>query len=299
MADKWSVKVAVGMTAAILFGGVGFLGYRFIQDVSRSASAIESQVDVPNSGGTPINNDTLRGTQNNAVSGSLLSMQTPDDGVSSGQDLVIKAGEFAYTHGEPQVRLALVNQGGFNIGGAFLSVNLYLDGSETAVDEPVIVPLNFAHALAMGQETTISESISLASWRAAAVKDAKMRRVVAQIVGVKDKDRNNADYPQTSASVLLRQTANDWSKPQNPNDAVGVSLRETASQAMEPSENIQVVAEQPPEPLQNVYSTNADDSSEFLEKPLPTGEPRILSVEVHTYQDGELQDNQSEQMDNK
>lgn len=283
---KLAVRLAVGLTVVILFGGTGYLGYRFIQDVSRSADNIQANVTPVQSSDLPVNNQTLSMQNQMASAVDLSQLQPAQDGVSSGQDVAVKAGDFAYQHGVPQVRLALVNQGGFTVGGVFVRLNLYLDGSEQAVGEPVIVQTTLPTPLAVGQETQTQWQIDEPAWRSAAVAEAKSRRVVAQIVGVNDKDSGGMDYPQISKGVLLRQTKNDWSKPFNPNDAVGVMLNETASQVAEGSPNIEVFAEQPPMPPTMVRKP--DDFREMLEPTLPTGESRILSVEVQEYQNGEL-----------
>ncbi|XXQ67441.1 hypothetical protein ACKLNO_07350 [Neisseriaceae bacterium B1] len=297
MASKLPARLAVALTAVILFGGTGYLGYRFIQDVSRSAEQIDSNVSPTNASGIPINDATLTGSPDSGFSGSLSQLQPAPEGVSSGQDVVVQAGEFGYQHGTPQIQLALNNQGKFNVSGVFVQLNLYLDGSKEPIGEPVIVQAALNEPLPIGQSTRTSLTVSNEAWRSSAVATAKSRRVVAQIVGVTDQDNGGMDYPQTSAGVLLRQTANDWSKPFDPNEAIGVTLNETASQVAQGSANIEVVAEQPPMSPQQIKPTNPDDISEFLEKPLPTGEPRIISVQVEEYRNGELvqQEQQTEE----
>lgn len=287
MANKLPARIAVALTAVILFGGTAYLGYRFIQDVSRSAAQIDSNVAPANASGIPVNDATLTGSPDSGFSGSLSQLQAAPEGISSGQDVVVQAGEFAYQHGMPHIQLALNNQGQFTVGGVFVRLSLYLDGNQEPIGEPVIIQAALNAPLASGQSTHTSLSVNDEAWRSRSVAEAKSRRVVAQIVGVNDQDNGGVDYPQTSAGVLLRQTANDWSKPTNINEAKGVILNETASQIEQGSANIEVVAEPSPMPPQ-APPTDPDDISEFLDKPLPTGEPRIISVQVEEYRNGEL-----------
>lgn len=285
MANKLSVKLAVMVTTVILFGGTAYLGHRFIHDVSTSAEQIKGQ-EIPHKD-VLINNDTLSAAMINTVASDLTHFQAAPDGVSSGRDVLIKAGEFWYEHGVPQVKLALFNQGQFTAGGVFLRLSLYIDGNQL-IGEPVMMQAEFNQALSVGQNTQTSLVINNQAWQTRMVAEAKNRRLVAQIIAVNDKDNGGADYPQTSAGVLLRQTANDWSKPFNPNESIGVILNETASQIAQGSPNIDVIAEQSPVSPEQLKQKDPEDITEFLDKPLPTGEPRILSVQVEEYRDGKL-----------
>lgn len=299
MSNQFFARIATGVTAVILFGGTAYLGYRFIQDVRINAEKIESNIASHPSGAVMVNDATLSGNAS-AVhlfsDGSGLAWQSAPDGVSNGQDVVVSGGDFAYRHGAPLVRLSLTNRGVFRAGGVFVKLQLFLDGNQTPVGGAVVLPATFEHALAAGKQIVIALPVADAAWRTHAVANAKTRRVVAQVVGVRDADSDDADYPQIGAAVLLRQVANDWSSPADTDEVLGVSLREAASEAYRPSPNIAVTADMPPQTPQTarlaeqapVRHKGSEDISEFLEKPLPTGEPRILSVQVQEFKDGEL-----------
>lgn len=294
MLAKHSVRLAVALTAAILLGGMAYLGYRLIQDVHHNTENM-AQHTVSTSSNTH-NSSTLAAEQqiNMAVSAaSLTVLVQAEQGVSNGQDLLIKAGEFAYRNGEPHIRLSLLNQGNFAAGGVFVGFKLYLDGGNEPVAPMTVVEAQFAENLLSGSNTLAHFVITDPRWQSKAVRAAKSRRVVAQIVAVGDSERGGADYPQMSAGVLLRQTANDWSKKISVLEAEGVSLRESASQVNVVSPNIEVQADvadaHQPQMLPEKAMQNPNDIAEFLEKPLPTGEPRIISVQVQEYKDGQLQ----------
>lgn len=284
MSSEKSMNWAVVVTAIILFSGTAYLGYRFIQDVSRGAEKIENSSSVEHS--VVINDETLKITQpvNSFEMGEL---SPPQDGISEGKDVIVRAGEFAYRYAMPQVRLELLNQGKFEVGGVFISFMLYLNDDKEAVSPAVILPAPFPKSLAIGETTVASFVIQDPRWRTSQVADAKVRRVVAQIVGVSDGERLGMDYPQSSLSVYLKQTANDWSKKLTPDEAMGISLRESASNTQAAS-HIQVQTDFDA----SLLDKDPTDISDLLEPPLPTGEQRIFSVEIQEYQDGQLQKNQ-------
>lgn len=291
MSAQFYARGAVALTALILFAGAGYLGYRFIQDVGRSAEQIESRVGPPVSGDTEVNSATLSANSGSETfSGSFNTTSAPD-GVNNGKDVVIGAGELVYRDGRPTVRAKLVNQGGFTVTAVFLNLSLYLDKSEEAAAKVVALPVPLAAPLAVGGETVVNIPVADEAWRTPTVERAAARRVLAQVVGVADGDRDNADYPQLSAAVVLSQTQNNWTQPA----AASQVLQEQPLHELRPgaasSPNIRVDAaeaagteeETAAEPM------SLEQARELLNPAQPTGEARILSVEVHEYKNEEAQ----------
>ena len=89
-------QVVIGI-AVVLFGAMGYGGYRFIQAVSDSAAGIQNTA-------SPV--ATLPEI-NLEASATLSPMPASDEAssVSTGEDVVIQAGDFSYTAGEPNIRV--------------------------------------------------------------------------------------------------------------------------------------------------------------------------------------------------
>lgn len=283
MSAQLYARVAVSLTAIILFGGTGYLGYRFIQDVSRSADQIESQVKPPASGNVPLNNETLSAGQDGGAASAMFNpQQTVSDGVSNGQDVVIGAGELVYRNGRPLVRAKLLNQGGFAVSSVFVSFALYLDENKEPAAKVIGMPVSLDVPLAVGGETVVNIPIGDELWRTPTVERAAKRRVLAQIIGVSDSERDNADYPQLSRGVFLSQTQNNWTQP----EAASAVVQEQPLHELRPgqtaSPNIQVQTDAA-ETAADDEPLSLDEAKQLLHPDQPKGEPRILSVEVHEY----------------
>lgn len=280
--SKLYAQAALLLTAVAAFGVTGYLGYRFIRDVSSSAEHIRSQVEPPVSGQVAVNSETLSAGQGSSAAVAFDPVQPPSAGISSGQDVVVGAGELVYQNGLPLVRMKLVNQGGFTASGLFVSFALYLDNANDAVAKVIGVPVPLATPLAAGAETVVSVPIDGADWRTPTVARAQKRRVLAQVVGVSDGDRDHVDYPQTGAGVFLSQTQNNWTHPAAASAAVQEIPLQEIRPGPAPSPNIAVQSEGEM-PAQEPQELSLEEAKDLLHPEQPVGEPRILSVEVHEY----------------
>lgn len=291
MSAQLYARAAVALTAIILFGGTGYLGYRFIQDVGRSAEQIESQVEPPVSGSVAINSETLSaGRDGTAASNPFNPQQSVPDGISNGQDVVIGAGELVYRNGRPLIRAKLLNQGGFTASGVFVSFALYLDKSEEPAAKVIGLAVPLETPLAAGAETVVNIPIGDELWRTPTIERAGKRRVLAQIVGVSDGDRGNVDYPQLSRGVFLSQTQNNWTQPETASAVVQEQPLHELRPGQSVSPNIQVQAEHAEsEPPAEDEPMSLEEAKQLLHPDQPGGEPRILSVEVHEYNQGSEQ----------
>lgn len=288
MSSQLYARAAVGLTALILFGGMTYLGYRFIQDVGHSADRIESKVGQPGAGNMAVNSETLSaGHADAAIAASFNPLQSIPDGVSNGQDVVIGAGELVYRGGKPFIRTKLLNQGGFTATSVFVSFALYLDNSETPVAKVVGLAVPLETPLAVGGETVVNIPIGDELWRSETVARAAKRRVLAQVIGVSDGDRDNADYPQLSSGVFLSQTQNNWTQPETASAVVQEQPLNELVPGATASPNIQVQTDADAvEPPAQAESLSLEEAKELMQPDLPTGEARILSVEVHEYGQG-------------
>ena len=197
------LRAAFWLFVAALFGGLGYAGYRFIGKLGDSALDIRSQIEPPK----PLGEIDLRASDTAVGSGVL-----PDasEAVSSGQDLVIQSGEFAYRNGSPTVYVMLSNRGGFTASSAYISLSLYVSGHAKPVAQEIGIPAVFNTPLEHGGTLMVSVPVSGSGWTSDTVRDAKERRLLAQVVSVGDSGRGEIDYPQTSPAVALPQTGNDW-----------------------------------------------------------------------------------------
>lgn len=285
MNPKFLSRAAVGLTALIAFAGTGYLGYRFIRDVGQSAESIESRVGPRVIGDVAVNSETLSsGRDAGTFAGRFEALPAPD-GVSSGQDVLIGAGELVYQDGRPIVRVKLANHGGFSVSGVFLSFSLYLDKSEEAAAQAAALPVPFDRPLPPGGDTVVNVPVDSPQWRTPTVERAASRRVLAQVVGVSDGDRDNADYPQLSPGVFLSQTQNNWTQPAAASSVVQEQPLQELRPASAASPNILVEAEGA-EAAADEEPLTLEQARELLHPQQPQGEPRILSVEVHEYERG-------------
>ncbi|RRD91234.1 hypothetical protein [Conchiformibius steedae] len=189
----------------LLLGAAGYGGWYVVSGLGQSAENIQSQVEQakPRS---DVNTFTL-----SQVSGAVpAEWQQVSESVSSGTDLAVQKGEFAYRDGRPVVRVAVYNQGGFAISAAQINLSLLLDGSNEPFAQVQAVPVPLSGVLLPGDSVIADIPVDDPAWRDEAVRLAGQRRVLAQVVFVNDADRDNIDYPQTDAGVYLKQVENDW-----------------------------------------------------------------------------------------
>lgn len=271
-------KIAVFFIAVILFSGVAYLGYRFIQDVGISVAQItdEPAINAP----LNITDENLSQASDTAHHWTENASSVEISVNSNGEDVLIQAGDFAYAKSRPIIHLKIHNQAAFATNQVFIRLSLWLDQAKKAVGEAVIVPVALKAPLLSGQSQTIELTVDDEKWLNEAVRQAKVRRVMAQVVGVSDANTSGMDYPQTSKAVVLSQSANHWENPEEilKNSAIALDEHQLTNTQ---NTQINVMADK-----ENQYK-DPDDISAYLEKPLPTGEPRIFSVEVKEYRDGE------------
>lgn len=202
--DSWSTVLWGALVA--FFVAVGYFSWQFVSNMKHGAESAQEKVqatDISN-----INSFTLSQASDDSI-------VTPDwqahEVISSGSDLAVQQGEFSYRNGQPFVRLALYNQGGFSVTGAMINLALFLDGSDEAVAESVALPVPFNGAiLTVGERMIVDIPVSGDAWTDEQVRLAQSRMVLAKVVSVSDGDRDNVDYPQTDAGVYLKQVVNDW-----------------------------------------------------------------------------------------
>ncbi|AUX60793.1 hypothetical protein [Simonsiella muelleri] len=200
-------KIIVLGIALVLFGATAYLGYRFIVEAERSASGINQEPSFNKGKDLDFSHfqDSIPLPSNHQIR-----MAINHDGTSMGDDLEIKAGEFAYQYSQPVIRIALHNRGGFAISSAAVSLSLFLDDAKEAVANAVGVPILFNKPLLPEEDTVVSVPVSGDLWQNENVRRASSRRVLVQIISVSNGDNENAEYTQTSQGVYLTQTGNDW-----------------------------------------------------------------------------------------
>ena len=91
MAEKSVYTKVVAAIAVVLFGAMGYGGYRFIQAVSEGAAGIQNTA-------SPVALPEI----SLEASAPLLPLPASDanDSVSTGEDVVIQAGDFSYAAGD-------------------------------------------------------------------------------------------------------------------------------------------------------------------------------------------------------
>lgn len=211
------LKWLIGILGASLFAIMAFVGVKFILQAERSASGIESQVPLNKAN---LNMDNLNLSPSTpiapAASDTVGINPALQQVASTGKDVAIVKGEFAYRAGRADVEVVLQNQADFPVQAAHISLFLRLNGEKQNVAQETAVPIVLPEILAQGESVRVRVPVSHAAWSAENVAQAQSRQVLAQIVSVQpaDDDENaNVDYPQTSAAALLKQTANDWTLP--------------------------------------------------------------------------------------
>lgn len=205
----------------ILFVVMGYVGCDFIVAVQRSAAVINQDPALNKNKELDFSRfqNSIPLPRNRQVN----VIQHHD--FSIGDELVITAGELVYQSGQPTVRVALHNRGGFAIDEAMMSLLLFLDGDKQAIASAVGVPVSLKQPLLPEEHTVVSLSITEPVWQDEVVRRADTRRVLAQVISVRNSDDQNTEYSQTGQGVYLKQTVNDWSVPSNdelslPDDAV-------------------------------------------------------------------------------
>lgn len=224
----------------LLLAAAGYAGWYVVSRLEAGAENIQSQVQQVKPR-TDVNTFTL-----SQVSDSVpAEWQQVSTSVSSGTDLAVQKGEFAYRDGMPVVRVAVYNQGGFAISAAQISLSLLLDGSNEPFAQIQAVPVPLSGVLLPGDSVIADIPVDDPAWRDDAVRLAEHRRVLAQVVFVNDADRDNIDYPQTDAGVYLKQVENDWGAQFAEEGAPSESEAETAASAAEWDETVGVAEDAP------------------------------------------------------
>lgn len=188
----------------------------------------------------------------------MASSPFENTGNSTGQDVVINAGDFIYNNGETRVRLLLNNQGTFPATAVYVSLNLFLDGSHEPVAQIIGSPVLLNGALYPSEKLMIEIPVQGEAWQSEQVAQASKRKIVVQIVSVADGNNDNADYPQISEPLTLNQV-----KPVSPEQSQDDNPPEEDETASEPE-------------------TSQPENEPILHEDEPTGEPRIIHFEEKT-----------------
>lgn len=268
-------KIAVWLTAVILFSGVAYLGYRFIQDVGVRAEQInDNKVANPS---VYVSNENLSQTSDVGVAWTENDLSAKASANSNGEDVLIQAGDFSYVKSRPVIHLKIRNQAAFTTNQVFIQLNLWLNDAQKAVGEAVIIPVALKEPLLSGQEQVVELLVNHEKWFDDVARQAQKRRVVAQVVGVSDANMQGMDYPQTSKAVLLAQKSNHWLSPEEELKNKTASATEMPNHQAS-STQIDVISD-------GHQYRNADDAAAYLNTPLPKNEPKILSVDVENNRD--------------
>lgn len=209
---SWIIGLGV-----VLFGVMGYFGYRFISEAERSASGIQSNIEPRKE----LNLKDLESSSPAYSVGAVNPVDGVDDAsdvapnetvsVSSGQDIQIEKGEFSYVGGQPKVQLLVKNTGQLSVDLLHINLNLLLNQEKQAVAKAQAIEIKFPQTLLAGESMKIDVPIAGEAWTTEAVVQAEKRRIQAKIVSVSVAD--GQDYPQKSGSVVLSQVANDWGLP--------------------------------------------------------------------------------------
>ncbi|MFC2293319.1 MAG: hypothetical protein ACFNLD_08855, partial [Kingella oralis] len=207
MAEKSVYTKVVAAIAVVLFGAMGYGGYRFIQAVSEGAAGIQNTA-------SPVALPEI----SLEASAPLLPLPASDanDSVSTGEDVVIQAGDFSYAAGEPNIRVSLANQGKFTVSTVYISLALYINDGKQAVAENKSIPITLDTPLEAGGKVVLGVPADGVTWRSEAVQAAKTRKILAQIVGVSDEAQSDIAYSQSSAGKWLTQVAGPDDVPAAP-----------------------------------------------------------------------------------
>lgn len=274
MAEKSVYTKVVAAIAVVLFGAMGYGGYRFIQAVSEGAAGIQNTA-------SPVALPEI----SLEASAPLLPLPASDanDSVSTGEDVVIQAGDFSYAAGEPNIRVSLANQGKFTVSTIYISLSLYINDGKQAVAESKSIPITLDTPLEAGGKVVLGVPADGVTWRSEAVQAAKTRKILAQIVGVSDEAQSDIAYSQSSAGKWLTQVAgpDDAANkepaappkpPTQPENEAGELRIAPAEQELTPQESESAPPAAKPEKPRSI-------KEELGMEEMPTGETGVISYE--------------------
>ena len=274
MAEKSVYTKVVAAIAVVLFGAMGYGGYRFIQAVSEGAAGIQNTA-------SPVALPEI----SLEASAPLLPLPASDanDSVSTGEDVVIQAGDFSYAAGEPNIRVSLANQGKFTVSTIYSSLSLYINDGKQAVAESKSIPITLDTPLEAGGKVVLGVPADGVTWRSEAVQAAKTRKILAQIVGVSDEAQSDIAYSQSSAGKWLTQVAgpDDAANkepaappkpPTQPENEAGELRIAPAEQELTPQESESAPPAAKPEKPRSI-------KEELGMEEMPTGEAGVISYE--------------------
>ena len=156
MAEKSVYTKVVAAIAVVLFGAMGYGGYRFIRAVSEGAAGIQNTA-------SPVALPEI----SLEASAPLLPLPASDanDSVSTGEDVVIQAGDFSYAAGEPNIRVSLANQGKFTVSTVYISLALYINDGKQAVAESKSIPITLDTPLEAGGKVVLGVPADGVTWQ--------------------------------------------------------------------------------------------------------------------------------------
>ncbi len=264
-------KVVIGV-AVVLFGAMGYGGYRFIQAVSDSAAGIQNTA-------SPVALPEI----NLEASAPLLPLPASDanDSISTGEDVVIQAGDFSYTAGEPNIRVSLTNKGKFTVSTVYINLALYINDGNQAVAESKSIPITLETPLEVGGTVVLGVPADGVTWRSEAVQAAKTRKVLAQVVGVSDESQSGIAYSQTSAGKWLTQVANPEPSAVEKEPTRSVQPQpetETAEPRIIPNEQ-ELTPQETESPAPAKPKKPRSIKEELGMEEMPTGEAGVISYE--------------------
>ena len=248
MAEKSVYTKVVAAIAVVLFGAMGYGGYL-------------------------------------EASAPLLPLPASDanDSVSTGEDVVIQAGDFSYAAGEPNIRVSLANQGKFTVSTVYISLALYINDGKQAVAENKSIPITLDTPLEAGGKVVLGVPADGVTWRSEAVQAAKTRKILAQIVGVSDEAQSDIAYSQSSAGKWLTQVAGPDDVPAAPPKPPTQPENErNANESDEPritpaEQELAPQETEPPAPAKREKPRSIKEELGMEE--MPTGETGVISYE--------------------
>ena len=273
MAEKSVYTKVVAAIAVVLFGAMGYGGYRFIRAVSEGAAGIQNTA-------SPVALPEI----SLEASAPLLPVPASDanDSVSTGEDVVIQAGDFSYAAGEPNIRVSLANQGKFTVSTVYISLALYINDGKQAVAESKSIPITLDTPLEVGGTVVLGVPADGVTWRSEAVQAAKTRKILAQVVGVSDEAQSDIAYSQSSAGKWLTQVPSpednaaakapaNTPPPMQPENEANEPRIAPAEQELTPQET------ESPAPAKREKPRSIKEELGMEE--MPTGETGIISYE--------------------
>jgi hypothetical protein len=219
------------------------------------------------------------------ASAPLLPLPASDanDSVSTGEDVVIQAGDFSYAAGEPNIRVSLANQGKFTVSTVYISLALYINDGKQAVAESKSIPITLDTPLEAGGKVVLGVPADGVTWRSEAVQAAKTRKILAQIVGVSDEAQSDIAYSQSSAGKWLTQVAGPDDVPAAPPKPPTQPENErNANESDEPriapaEQELAPQETEPPAPAKREKPRSIKEELGMEE--MPTGEAGVISYE--------------------